>query len=237
MLICVKGMVNLFFIRPVEYFFKVFFCTLTPSPSTRVDALENVHEEALQTLSDKLGDVEHHLVNQGNSEGLMHQISSKFSLLESRLQSQSTLNERVKNLEAKFISPNHNNNQSELHDRVSRLESKLSSHSDLHGRVNHLESRLPAHGVLSDRVSRVEAQLKPDPEHDRLIMRINSKLDMIENAQRMKIASNPSARLSASAANDRSSNDREEIRSLQDRIDRLTTLRARYAREEKELMN
>ena len=217
----------------------------TDPPLPRVDALENVHEEALQTLSDKLGDVEHHLVNQGNAEGLMHQISSKFSLLESRLQSQSTLNERVKNLEAKFISPNHNNNnQSELHDRVSRLESKLSSHSDLHGRVNHLESRLPTHGVLSDRVSRVEAQLKPDPEHDRLIMRINSKLDMIENAQKMKIASNPSssssfpsARLGASAANDRSSNDRDDIRSLQDRIDKLTTLRARYAREEKELMN
>ncbi len=211
-----------------------------------MDALENVHEEALKTLSDKLEDVEGHLINNDKAEGLMHQIASKFSLLESRLQSQSTLNERVKSLEAKSISSNHYTNQSDLHDRVSRLESKLSSHSDLHGRVNHLESRLPAHGVLSDRVSRVEAQLKPDPEHDRLIMRINLKLDMIENSQRMKIASNasthsssssfPSTRLSASAANDRSSKDSEDVRSLKERIDKLTTLRARYAREEKELM-
>ena len=132
----------------------------------------------------------------------MHQIASKFTLLESRLSSQSSLN-----------------------DRVAKLESRLSSHSDLHSRVNHLESKH----------SRLESQMQPDPEHDRLITRINAKLDMIESAQRMKLQSaavpakpSPSVHLGASADG--------EIRQLQDRIDRLTALRARYAKEEKELM-
>ena len=233
-------------------------------------ALENVHEEALQTLSDKLGDVEQHLVANNNAEGLMHQISSKFSILESRLQSQSTLNERVKSLEARSSSSyssnnnNNNNNNQLLHDRIAALESKLSLHSDLHGRVNHLESKLPNHSILSDRVSRVESQLRPDPEHDRLIMRINSKLDTIESSQKMKTmlqsnasssqqqqrlgsggssssnnnnsssASFPSARLGASSYE--GGGGEEDVRSLRDRIDKLTTLRSRYAREEKELM-
>jgi hypothetical protein len=75
--------------------------------------------------------------------------------------------------------------------------------------------------------------MQPDPEHDRLITRINAKLDMIESAQRTKLQSaavpaKPSVHLGASADG--------EIRQLQDRIDRLTALRARYAKEEKELM-
>ena len=107
-------------------------------------------------------------------------------------------------------------------------------------------------------MSRVESQLRPDPEHDRLILRINSKLDMIENSQRMKIMGNaggdsysssyPSVRLGASAGggergggssssnNARSSENGESIHEIRDRIDRLTALRARYAKEEKDLM-
>ena len=144
--------------------------------------------------------MEKHLLDKSDAEGLMHQIASKFTLLESRLSSQSSLN-----------------------DRVAKLESRLLSHSDLHSRLNHLESKH----------SRLESQMQPDPEHDRLITRINAKLDMIENAQRMKLQSaavpaKPSVHLGASADG--------EIRQLQDRIDRLTALRARYAKEEKELM-
>jgi predicted nuclease with TOPRIM domain len=128
----------------------------------------------------------------------MHQIASKFTLLESRLSSQTSLN-----------------------DRIAKLESKLSSHSDLHTRLNHLESKH----------SRLESQLQPDPEHDRLITRINAKLDMIESAQRMKLSKAEAPKpthLGASADS--------EINFLQDRIERLTALRARYAKEEKELM-
>jgi hypothetical protein len=95
----------------------------------------------------------------------MHQIASKFTLLESRLQSQSSLS-----------------------DRLAKLESKLSSHSDLHTRVNHLESKYPSsHDVLSTRLNRIESQMQPDPDHDRLITRINAKLDMIEHTQRLKL--------------------------------------------------
>ena len=137
--------------------------------------------------------MEKHLLDKSDAEGLMHQIASKFTLLESRLSSQTSLN-----------------------DRIAKLESRLSSHPDLHSRLNRLES-----------------QLKPDPEHDRLITRINAKLDLIESSQRMKLgkaeeAPRISSHLGASADG--------EIRLLQDRIERLTALRARYAKEERDLM-
>jgi hypothetical protein len=140
--------------------------------------------------------VEKHLLDKSEAEGLMHQIASKFTLLESRLSSQSSLN-----------------------DRVAKLESKLSSHSDLHSRVNHIESKL-----------------QPDPEHDRLITRINAKLDMIESAQRMKLQSAAAPSKPASSTPHLGASADSEIHYLQDRIDRLTALRARYAKEEKELM-
>jgi uncharacterized coiled-coil protein SlyX len=138
----------------------------------------------------------------------MHQIASKFTLIESRLSSQTALN-----------------------DRVAHLESRLSSHSDLHSRLTHLESKLPT----SDRIARLEAQLQPDPEHERLITRINAKLDMVEKAQKLKNSSSAPAPKSSSYLGASASDD-SEMHFLQDRIDRLTALRARYAKEEKELM-
>ena len=149
-------------------------------------------------------------MDKSNAEGLMQKISSKFTLLESRISS-----------------------QSQLHDRVVHLESKLSNATDLHSRLMHLESKLPNHTILSDRLSRLESQLQPDPEQDRLITRINSKLDMIESSQRAKLSSS-STRLGASASSHQPDNN--EIRFLQDRVDKLTALRARYAKEENELM-
>jgi hypothetical protein len=196
-------------------FFDFFFQPTTNPPSPHsVSALESVHEDALQVLGEKLGQVERHLLDKQDADGLMHQIASKFTLLESRLQSQSSLS-----------------------DRLAKLESKLSSHSDLHTRVNHLESKYPSsHDVLSTRLNRIESQMQPDPDHDRLITRINAKLDMIEHTQRLKLnssedrAHHSSTHLGAQAANN------NEISLLQDRIDRLTALRARYAKEERELL-
>lgn len=150
-------------------------------------------------------------------DGLMHQIASKFTLLESRIQSQNALN-----------------------DRVAKLEAKLSSHSDLHHRVNSLESKYPSsHDTLSKRVSHLETQLQPDPEHECLITRINAKLDLIEKAQHTKLSSNASysAPANTSASANKSLTADAEMRYLQDRIDRLTTLRARYAKEERELLD
>ncbi len=189
----------------------IFFIFPPTNNYYRVAALESVHEDALGTLSDKLGEVEKHLLDKSEADGLMHQIASKFTLIESRLSSQTALN-----------------------DRVAHLESRLSSHSDLHSRLTHLESKLPNHAVTSDRIARLETQLQPDPEHERLITRINAKLDMVEKAQKLKNSSSTpapkSTYLGASASDD------SEMHILQDRIDRLTTLRARYAKEEKELM-
>lgn len=195
----------------MDFVFVLILSSTNPTTHS-VAALESVHEDALQTLGDKLGEVEAHLMDKSNAEGLMTKIASKFTLLESRISSQSQLN-----------------------DRVAHLESKLSNTSDLHSRLMHLESKAPNHSILSDRMSRLESQLKPDPEHDRLITRINAKLDMIENTQRMKLNSaqtplpTTTTRLGASA-------DTSEMRFMQDRIDKLTTLRARYAAEERELM-
>ena len=142
----------------------------------------------------------------------MHQIASKFTLIESRLSSQSALN-----------------------DRVAKLESRLSNHSDLHTRLTHLESKLPNHNAVSDRIARLESQLQPDPEHERLITRINAKLDMVEKAQKLKNSASISTPKSSSFLGASASDD-SEMHFLQDRIDRLTALRARYAKEEKELM-
>ena len=126
----------------------------------------------------------------------MHQIASKFTLLESRLSSQTTLN-----------------------DRVARLESKISNHSDLHTRHSEL------HNHTSSRMNLLEAQNQPDPSHDHLVARINSKLDLLDASQQRT----PSAHLGASANTDK-------VNALQDRIGRLNALRAKYEREEKELM-
>jgi hypothetical protein len=138
------------------------------------------------------------------SEGLMQKIASKFTLLESRISSQSQLN-----------------------DRVAHLESKLPS--DLHSRLTQLEIKNPNHTILSDRMTRLESQMQPDPEHDRLITRINDKLDKMENAQ---LASSASAAKSTPVA----ARNTEDMDYYHDRIAKLTALRARYAKEEKELM-
>ena len=71
----------------------------------------------------------------------------------------------------------------------------------------------------------LEAQNQPDPSHDHLVARINSKLDLLDASQQRT----PSAHLGASANTDK-------VNALQDRIGRLNTLRAKYEREEKELM-
>ncbi len=172
---------------------------LTLTRHHRVSALESVHEEALHTLGSKLGEVGAHLSDRSNAESVMQNIVGKFALLESKISS-----------------------QSELKDRIAHLESKLPDTFDLHSRIVHLEGKAPAHSVLTDRLSRLESQLlRPDPEHDRMITRINSKLDTIESTQR--------AKLRGPAEND-------ELRFFQDRVEKLTALRAKYAQEERELM-
>ena len=106
--------------------------SVRPDPNdlhARLTALESVHEDTLHQLGTKLSLVEKKLRDNREAENLMSQISTKFSAIESRLQS-----------------------QTKLHDRVSDLESKL----------------------------------HPSPEDERTIARINAKLDLIEDRQRMR---------------------------------------------------
>lgn len=109
------------------------------------------------------------------------------------------------------------------------LESRISSQSQLNDRVAHLESKLtqihPHHTTLSDRLTRLESHLQPDPEHDRLITRINAKLDKMENAQ---LGRQESAKSTPKNS--------EEMDYYQDRMVKLTALKARYEKEQKELM-
>jgi hypothetical protein len=89
---------------------------------------------------------------------------------------------------------------------------------------------------VSDRIARLESQLQPDPEHERLITRINAKLDMVEKSQKLKNSASISTPAPKSSFLGAAASDDSEMHFLNDRIDRLTALRARYAKEEKELM-
>ena len=68
----------------------------------RLAALESVHEDTLHQLGAKLSLVEQKLRDNKEAESLMGQISSKFSLIESRMHSQSKLHDRVSDLETKL---------------------------------------------------------------------------------------------------------------------------------------
>lgn len=68
----------------------------------RLEHLESVHEDTLHQLGVKLSLVEAKIRDNREAEALMGQISSKFSLIESRLQSQVRLHERVTQIETQL---------------------------------------------------------------------------------------------------------------------------------------
>lgn len=173
------------------------------SVHARLSSLESIHEDALQSLSCKLDQVERQLSVNKESEGLMTQIADRLRQVEPRLQSHANLS-----------------------DRIVSLESRLRSHSDLH-----------------DRISTLEASAQPDPEQERILLRINSKLDILEEQQRNGRKSSsqhyePSPHLSASFDDGRRSLDsgslgadmekQERAKYLQTRIEKLKELRNRY---------
>jgi hypothetical protein len=149
----------------------------------------------------------------------MTKVASKFSAVESRLQS-----------------------ALQMGDRMSQLESRLEAHSELHSRMNRLESRLGTHSELHSRVNRLEASMAPDPEQERLISRISAKLDGLERARGgeggRSLGSQsirPTARSSDrdDAFLGATADDREgRIGYLQGRIEKLKELRTRYEAEE-----
>ena len=106
----------------------------TTSPTTtvtsgelhaRLSSLESIHEGALNRLSSKLGEVEKRLADNSNAEHLMGKIVSKFSTLETRLQSHAGLGDRVKRLEA------HLESDPMQEEMLHRINSKLDKIEDM----------------------------------------------------------------------------------------------------------
>jgi hypothetical protein len=164
----------------------------------------------------------------------LHRVHSKLDAVERQLQvnqeSQSLITQiasRLQQVEPKLQS------QASLGDRLARIESQLQSHV---GRVNSLESR-----VAND---------SSGPDQERILARINSKLDILEEQQRnARLAAarkpaepragssyqEPSARRSldtgssSRAAHMEADMDKQErAKFLQARIEKLKELRSKY---------
>ena len=167
----------------------------------------------------------------------LHQVYSKLGAVERQLQvnqeSQTLITQiasRLQQVEPKLQS------QASLGDRLSRIESQLQSHM---GRVNNLESR-----VASDRSG---------PDQERILARINAKLDILEEQQRnarlsaaRKPAAEPRAAVSSShhepssarrsldmgservAQMEADMDKQERAKFLQARIEKLKELRNKY---------
>ena len=53
-------------------------------------------------------------------------------------------------------------------------------------RVSRVESRLPS-SDLHSRVSKLESSMAPDPEQERILSRINAKLDQLEQRNKARL--------------------------------------------------
>jgi hypothetical protein len=108
-------------------------------------------------------------------EDALHRLSSKLDQVERQL----SVNKESESL------------MNQIASRLTQVEPRLQSHANLIDRVVGLESKLSAHesklSLQSDihsRVRSLEAASQPDPEQERILMRINSKLDILEDQQR-----------------------------------------------------
>jgi hypothetical protein len=159
----------------------------------RIAALEDIHENALHKLDSKLDGVERKLSDTKEAESLMGRIASKFSNIESQLASNKESEALMSNIASKFA----------------LVENKLQSATQLSDRVVRLEG-------LQSRIAKLESHLKPDPEQDRILSRINSKMDQLERQQGSKTV-------------DFVGSERDErINYLQERIGKLRELKAKY---------
>jgi len=225
---------------------------------SRLSSLENIHENHLRHLGVKLDGLERQLNNNKEAEALMGRIASKFTAIESQLNANKDADGLMNKIATKFSQVESKLQSAvQLHDRVAELESKAQLHSRLHDRVATLESRVKPD--LHSRIAELEARLAPDPEQERILSRINSKLEVLEqNARKQKTVSlgaemdrprssmdRPRSSMDRSRSVDRSRSsdaredtalgsnaEREErINFLQTRIEKLKELRSRYEME------
>jgi len=212
---------------------------------SRLSALENIHEDSLRRLSVKLDGLEKQLSTNKEAEVLMGRIASKFGTIESQLNNNKEAEALMGRISSKFTQlESRLKSTAELHDRVSDLESRVGSHSRLSERLSTLESRVKSD--LHSRVCELESRLEPDPEQERILARINSKLDILERNATAKrngaslMSEEP--RLSTDYSSRRSMDgerklgaeggDPERVKYLHERIGKLKELRAKYEHED-----
>jgi hypothetical protein len=194
---------------------------------SRVATLESIHEDTLQRLGSKLELVERKLSDNREAEALMGKIASKFTAIESQLNANKESEALMDKIASKFSQVEARlQSATQLEDRVAQLESRLLD------RVARVESRLtsgndPWTSDLHSRLSKLEAASVPDPEQERILSRINVKLDQLERGKTAKLGASfeePKEFLGA---------EREQrIEYLQNRIEKLKDLRRKYELEE-----
>ena len=212
---------------------------------SRLSALENINEDHLRRLGAKLDGLERQFSNNKEAEALMGRIATKFTAIESQLNANKDVDGLMNKIATKFSQVESKlQSATQLHDRVSELESKAQLHARLHDRISTLESRIKPD--IHSRIAQLEARLEPDPEQERILSRINSKLEILEQSARKQKTVSLGADLSRSSVDrPRSSMDRapdaalgsnaereERINFLQTRIEKLKELRSRYEMDE-----
>ena len=126
--------------------------------------------------------------------------------------------------------------------RLQQVEPRLKSHADMGDRLARIESQLQSH---VSRVSNLESRAdRPDPEQARILARINSKLDLIEEQKNLSrresmhrrpepvVSRQSDSRRSLDSGShvnlDAEMDKQERAKYLQTRIEKLKELRSRY---------
>jgi hypothetical protein len=191
-------------------------------------AASNISVSADQSVHARLSSLE------SIHEDALHRLSAKLDQVEQQLsanQQQLAVNRESEGLMTQIAA------------RLQQVEPRLQSHANLSDRVVSLESRLRSHADLHDRISTLEANARPDPEQERILQRINAKLDILEDQTRnsrksvalgSEYDSHPSfdSRRSLDAGPrahlDADMDKQERAKYLQTRIEKLKELRNRY---------
>lgn len=130
--------------------------------STPVQSRSNINISGDQSVHARLSSLE------SIHEDALHRLSSKLDQVERQL----SVNKESEGLMTQIAA------------RLHQVEPKLQSHANLSDRVVSLEARLKSHADIHDRICTLESNARPDPEQERILMRINSKLDTLEEQQR-----------------------------------------------------
>jgi CII-binding regulator of phage lambda lysogenization HflD len=154
-------------------------------------------------------------------ENALHRLGAKLEGVERKLSDTREAESLMGRIASKFTAIesqlNANKDSGEL---MTRIASKFSQ----------VEAKLHAATKLADRVAMLESRALPDPEQERLLTRINAKLDHLEGAASKKKTLSTNVSMGAELGNE------ERIGYLRDRITKLNELKAKYEAEERNIM-